>query len=145
MKLSNKTFFIFLAMLFACGCLMPLIFIVILATGDYWVSQIASLFIVFKFLPAISYLIGGLCAWIFYKGKLWLKFAGYILLFTSFIVFIVTLAISITNCERPVDILSIPLLSLGIWIVTSILPTILVAYITKQLIGRHKDETHDGI
>ena len=146
MKLSNKTFFIFLAMLFACGCLMPLIFIVILLIVDnYWISQISALFIVFKFLPTISYLIGGLCALFFYKGNHWLKLAGYILLFTSLIVFIVTSAISSVSCEISTDIFFMPLWLSGIWIVTSIMPTIIVAFITKSLIDKHKDETHKSI
>ena len=145
MKLSNKTFFIFLAMLFACGCLMPLIFIVIILTvGYYWICQIAALFIVFKFFPTIAYLIGGLCALYFYKGNQWYKLAGYMLLFTSLIIFICTLAISIASCGRPNDILFIPLWLLGIWIATSVLPTIIAAYITKSLIDRHKDKTDKG-
>ena len=49
---------------------MPLIFIVIILTVDYyWICQIAALFIVFKFFPTIAYLIGGLCALYFYKGN----------------------------------------------------------------------------
>lgn len=146
MKLSNKTFFIFLAVLFACGCLMPLIFIVIILTFDYyWICQIAAFFIIFKFFPTIAYLIGGLCTLCVYKGNQWYKLAGYMLLFTSLIVFIGALAISIASCERPKDILFIPLCTLGIWVVTSILPTILVAYITKSLIDKYKDKMKKGV
>ena len=134
MKLSNKTFFIFLAVLFACGCLMPLIFIVIILTVDYyWICQIAALFIVFKFFPTIAYLIGGLCALYFYKGNQWYKLAGYMLLFTSLIVFIGALAVSIASFGKPKEILFIPLLVLGIWIATADFPTILLRYITKTM------------
>ena len=146
MKLSNKTFFIFLAVLFACGCLIPLIlWSTTLIENDHLTGYAAAALILITFSYIVTYLIGGLCALCVYKGNQWYKLAGYMLLFTSLIVFISALAISIASCGRPMDILFIPLYLLSIWLVTSILPITLCAYITKSLIDRHKDETNKGV
>lgn len=146
MKLSNKTFFIFLAVLFACGCLIPLIlWSTILIENDHLTGYDAAALIFITFSYIMTFLMGGLCALCVYKGDQWYKLAGYMLLFTSLIVFICTLAISIVSCGRPNDILFIPLWLLGIWIATSVLPTIIAAYITKSLIDRHKDKTDKDV
>lgn len=146
MKQTDKAFNIFLAMLFGGGCFIPLILLVLkFLYNEYWNGATAAFVFICTIFSIITYLLGGLCSWIFYKENQWWKLAGYLLLFTSSITLVDMLAISIVSCTRLKDILLIPLLTTGQWILSSILPIALISYITKSLIDRRRGQTHSHI
>lgn len=79
MKLTDKQFWIYEAVVIVC----TVISIVIL-----WANQLL-LHILFGLAFCSLFFIGGIMAWKLYKGNQWWKLAGYVLLVTTVILFIV--------------------------------------------------------
>lgn len=154
MKLTEKRFWKFEAMMLLCGViLLCKILVVLLCNGAEFES--CNVAVLILLLPALSlyFSISGIPAWLLYKGNSWLKLAGYLYL-CSAVLLIVPLLIfffdwnPVTANMRPENIPAdegkyitdneLIIMLCAVWTALLIIPVMITSYLTKRWIVNTK-------
>ena len=90
MKLTDKRFWKFEAMMLLCGViLLCQILVVLLCYGAEFESCNGAVLILLVPALCLYFVISGIPAWVLYKGKSWMKLAGYLYLFSALLLIII--------------------------------------------------------
>lgn len=155
MKLTDKQFWKFEAMMLLCGIiLLCQMLVVLLCNGaEFEMCNGAVLILLF---PAFSlyFVISGIPTWVLYKGNSWLKLAGYLYLFSALLLIVPLLTFvfdwnPITANMRPENIPAgegkyitdnefIIMICAG-WVVLLIIPVLITSHLTKRWIVDNKN------
>lgn len=159
MKLTDKRFGKFEAMMLLCGViLLCQMLVVLLCNGAEFESCNGAVLILL--LPALClyFAISGVLTWLVYKGNSWLKLAGYLYLFSALLLIIPLLFLfdwnSVTANIRPGNISAdegkyitdnefIIMICAG-WAALSIIPILITSYLTNRwIVKKMPDITTD--
>lgn len=148
MKLIDKRFWKFEAMMLLCGVILLCQMLAVLLYNGDEIESCSGVVLILLF-PALClyFVISGIPAWLLYKGNSWLKLAGYLYLFSALLL-IVPLLISlfdwnpVTANMRPDNIPTdegkyitdnefIIMICAG-WAALPIIPVLITSYLTKR-------------
>lgn len=157
MKLTDKRFWKFEAMMLLCGViLLCQMLVVLLCNGAEFESCNGAVLILLFPALSIYFVISGIPAWVLYKGNSWLKLAGYLYLFSALLLIIPLLTFvfdwsPITANMRPGNIPAdegkyltdnefIIMICAG-WAALLIIPVLITSYLTKRWIVKKASNT----
>ncbi|WP_278744531.1 hypothetical protein [Muribaculum intestinale] len=151
MKLTDKRFWKFEAMMLLCGVILlcQIIVVQMCSRAEFEACNGAVLILLFPVL-CLYFAISGIPAWLLYKGNSWMKLAGYMYLFSALLL-IVPLLIFLfdwnpgTANMRPDSIPAdegkyitdneFTIIICTGWAVLLIIPVLITSYLTRQWIG----------
>ncbi len=158
MKLTDKQFWKFEAMMLLCGViLLCQMLVVLLCNGTEFESCNGTVLILL--FPALSlyFVISGIPTWVLYKGNSWMKLAGYLYLFSALLLIIPLLTFlfdwnPVTANIRPDNIPAddgkyltdnefIIMVCAG-WAALLIIPVLITSYLTKRWIAPDANYYH---
>ena len=147
MKLTDKRFWKFEAMMLLCGVILLCQMLVVLLCNG------AVLILLFPVL-CLYFAISGVPTWLVYKGNSWLRLAGWLYLFSAVLLIVPLLTFlfdwnPVTANIRPDNILAdegkyftdnefIIMICAG-WLVLLIIPVLITSYLTKRWIVDNKN------
>lgn len=146
MKLTDKRFWKFEAMMLLCGViLLCQMLVVLLCNGAKFESCSGSVLILLFPVLCLYFVISGIPAWFLYKGNSWLKLAGYLYIFSALLLIVPLLIFlfdwnPVTANMRPENIPAdegkyitdnefIIMICAG-WAVLLIIPVLITSYLT---------------
>ncbi len=147
MKLTDKRFWKFEAMMLLCGLLLFVQLCIILTCNDAGFDSGTGIILILSFPAFIIYFaICGIPTWLSYKGNSWLKLAGYLYLISTLLIIVPLLVFLVdwnpaTANMRPEDLPPdegtfltnnefVFIISL-IWAIIPIIPILIISYLTK--------------
>lgn len=150
MKLTDKRFWKFEAMMLLCGViLLCQMLVVLLCNGAEFESCNGAVLILLFPALCLYFVISGIPTWVLYKGNSWLKLAGYLYLFSALLLIIPLLTFVFdwnpaSASVRPEDIYEdevkyitdnefIIIICAG-WAALLIIPVLITSYLTKRWI-----------
>lgn len=150
MKLTDKRFWKFEAMMLLCGViLLCQMLVVLLCNGAEFESCNGAVLILLFPALCLYFVISGIPTWVLYKGNSWLKLAGYLYLFSALLLIIPLLTFVFdwnpaSASVRPEDIYEdevkyitdnefIIIICAG-WATLLIIPVLITSYLTKRWI-----------
>lgn len=150
MKLTDKRFWTFEAMMLLCGViLLCQMLVVFICNGAEFESCNGGVLILLFPALCLYFVISGIPAWVLYKGNSWLKLAGYLYLFSALLMIVPLLIFlfdwnPITANMRPDNIPAdegkyftdnefIIMICAG-WAALLIIPVLITSYLTKRWI-----------
>ena len=150
MKLTDKRFWKFEAMMLLCGViLLCQMLVVFICNGAEFESCNGAVLILLVPALCLYFVISGIPAWVLYKGNSWLKLAGYLYLFSALLMIVPLLIFlfdwnPVTANMRPentpadegkyfTDNEFIIMICAG-WAVVLIIPVLITSYLTKRWI-----------
>ena len=158
MKLTDKRFWKFEAMMLLCGgILLCQMLVVLLCYGAEF--EMCNWAVLILLLPALClyFVISGIPTWVLYKGNSWMKLAGYLYLFSALLLIIPLLTFvfdwnPITANMRPDNIPAdegkyftdnefIIMIS-AVWTVVLIIPVLIASYLTNRWIAPDANYYH---
>ncbi len=155
MKLTDKRFWKFEAMMSLCGViLLCLILVALLCNGAEFESCNEAVLILLFPALCLYFVISSIPAWVLYKGNSWLKLAGYLYLFSAMLLIVPLLTFlfdwnPVTANIRPDNIPAdegkyitdnefIIMICAG-WAVLPIIPVLITSYLTNLWIVKNKN------
>lgn len=149
MKLTDKQFWKFEAMMLLCGViLLCQMLVVLLCYRAEFESYNGAVLILLLPALCLCFVISGIPTWVLYKGNSWLKLAGYLYLFSALLLIIPLLFLfdwnPVTANMRPENIPAdegkyftdnefIIMICAG-WAALLIIPVLITSYLTKRWI-----------
>lgn len=160
MKLTDKQFWKFEAMMLLCGVILLCQMLVVLLCYGAEFEMCNGTVLILLF-PALSlyFVISGIPTWVLYKGNSWMKLAGYLYLFSALLMIVPLLTFlfdwnPVTANMRPENIPAdegkyitdnelIIMICAG-WAALPIIPVLITSYLTKRwIIKKMPDITMD--
>ena len=161
MKLTDKRFWKFEAMMLLCGFLLLCQVVVLLICHDAQFESCSGLILILLFpVLCLYFAISGIPSWLLYKGNSWLKLAGYLYLFSALLLIIPLLIFlfdwnPITANLRPDNIPvdegkyitdnEFIIMICIVWAVLPIIPMLVTSYLTKRWIVNIKKNTTNEV
>lgn len=150
MKLTDKRFWIFEAMMLLCGFLLScILFAMLMCNGVEFETCNGAILILLLPILCIYFAISGIPTWLLYKGNSWLKLAGYLYLISA-VLLIVPLLIflydwnPVTANMRPENIPvnegnyitdnELTIIICAGWTILLIVPVLITSYLAKRCI-----------
>ena len=154
MKLTDKRFWIFEAMMLLCGViLLSQMLVVLLCNGVEFESCNGTVLILLFPASCLYFVVSGIPTWVLYKGNSWLKLAGYLYIFSALLLVIQLLTFvfdwnPITANMRPDNIPAdegkyfthneFIIMICAVWAALLIIPVLITSYLTKRWIVNTK-------
>ena len=155
MKLTDKQFWKFEAMMLLCGViLLCQMLAVLLCNGAEFESCNGAVLILLFPALCLYFVISGIPTWLVYKGNSWLRLAGWLYLFSAVLLIVLLLIFfydwnTVTANIRPDNIPAdegkyfthnefIIMICAG-WVVLLIIPVLITSYLTKRWIVDNKN------
>ena len=160
MKLTDKRFWKFEAMMLLCGViLLCQILVVLLCNGAEFESCNGAVLILLFPVLCLYFAVSGIPAWLLYKGNSWPKLAGYLYLFSALLLIVPLLIFlfdwnPVTANMRPDDIPAdegkyitdneFIIMICAEWAALLIIPVLITSYLTKRwIVKKMPDITTD--
>ena len=150
MKLTDKRFWKFEALMLLCGFLLVCQIVVLLMCNGAEIESCSGAVLILLFpILCLYFAISGIPAWLLYKGNSWLKLSGYLYLFSAMLLIVILLIFffnwnPVTANMRPENIPAdegkyftdneFIIMTCAVWATLLIIPALITSYLTKRWI-----------
>lgn len=158
MKLTDKRFWKFEALMLLCGILLVCQIVVLLMCNGAEIESCSEAVLILLFpVLCLYFAISGIPAWLLYKGNSWLKLSGYLYLFSAMLLIVILLIFffnwnPVTANMRPENIPAdegkyftdnefIIMICAG-WAALLIIPVLITSYLTNRWIAPDANYYH---